>query len=316
MAICVIRLLCAGVIIAGLFVLWRKTNRTDLWKVLKRMTIFILCGVAVVYLGLCVWVYANQGKLIYFPESALTQVPSDIRLTYDEVRVTAADGVSLLGWHIRIPPERRKGVVLYFHGNAGNISDRLSIAEMYAAMGYDLVLAGYRGYGSSKGAPTEKGLYLDAQTYWNYLTVLEGVAASRITIHGSSLGGGPASWLAARVDCHALIMESTFSSMVDQGRSVYPYLPISLICNQKFESYKRIGKVTAPVLVLHSPDDEYIPESLSRKLFNFATEPKTYKKTFGSHNEPRTSNADYREDLAKFLAQSLPPPVRDLQSPE
>jgi len=268
----------------------------------KRVTLMVLRIVALTYIGLCVFIYFKQRKLMYFPEGQLLQTPSSVGLAYDEVRITAADGVQLLGWHVRSTLEASNGVVLFFHGNAGNIGDRLPTAELYSSLGYDVVMVGYRGYGPSSGTPSEEGLYEDARAYWRYLTVQQEIPSQEIVIHGRSLGGGPASWLAAEVDCAGLILDSTFTSMVKEAQKVYPYLPVKWICKDRYDSESRIGAVGVPLLVIHSPDDESIPVEMGHALFDRANEPKSFHLSEGMHNDCRDVLPEYRDAVREFLA--------------
>ena len=267
----------------------------------KRVTLMVLRIVALVYLGLCIVIYFKQRKLMYLPEKTLFDTPKGVGLDYSEIRLTTLDGVQLFGWHVKAETSDRKGVVLFFHGNAGNIGDRLPTAELYAGLGYDLVMVSYRGYGPSGGDPSESGLYEDALSFWRHLTVTEGIPAHEILIHGRSLGGGPAGWLASRVQARGLILDSTFTSMVKEAQKVYPYLPVRWICKDRYDTESRIGSVGEPVLIIHSPEDEMIPVDMAHTLFERAQEPKTLYLSEGTHNDCRDVLPGYREALIGFL---------------
>jgi fermentation-respiration switch protein FrsA (DUF1100 family) len=200
--------------------------------------------------------------------------------------------------------------VLLLHGNAGNISHRIEYALMFRRLGYSTLLLDYRGYGKSTGTPTEQGTYLDAESAWQWLTRTGGVPERDIVVFGESLGGGVASWLAARHEVRALILASTFTSAVDLGSELYPFLPVRLVSRFRYDTLSRLRDIRVPVLVIHSPQDEIIPFSHGRRLFEAAREPKAMLELSGGHNEGLVFVRErWVERLAAFLdaSESTPP---------
>lgn len=255
---------------------------------------------ATAYMAICLAVYQVQDRLIYFPSSPLAATPSDIGLQHEELNLTTDDGVDLSAWFV--PAREEQGVVLFCHGNAGNISHRLESLWQWHELGYSALIFDYRGYGKSAGRPTENGLHRDARAAWQYLTEERAIPPSDIVIFGRSLGGAVAAHLAARVKARAVILESTFTSLPDLGAEFYPYLPVRLITSQRYETKAELAHISAPLLLVHSRDDEVIPFAHGKELFACATEPKTFVPITGSHNRGFiTSGEVYRKAIRQFL---------------
>lgn len=252
-----------------------------------------------------------QERLVYFPQMGrdILVTPAGRGLRYEDLTLAASDGERLHAWWV--PADVPKGVVLLFHGNAGNISHRIDYAVMFRRLGYSTLLLDYRGYGRSTGSPSEAGTYVDAETAWRWLTDERKVAARDIVLYGESLGGGVASWLAARHDVRALILASTFTSTVDLGSEIYPFLPVRLAARIRYDTIGRLPSVRAPVLVIHSPDDEIIPFSHGRRLFEAAPEPKAMLELAGGHNDGFVfRRQEWVARLEAFLLTSLQRPER------
>lgn len=275
----------------------------------------LLWGIAVIvalYLGLAVLVWAIQEKLVYFPQRTLVATPGDFGMPYREVRLTAEDGVNLHGWLVEgvdgPPSAELPGAgrtLLFFHGNAGNISGRLETAQLFRRMGLDVLMIDYRGYGQSEGHPSEQGTYRDARAAWNWLTGEQGVPADSVIVMGRSLGGAVAAWLAGEVRPRALILESTFTSGVDLARQVYPFFPVGLMLRHRYPTAEHIRELDIPKLFAHSRGDRTVPWELGRRLYEGAPGPKTFLEMEGAHNDAfRRTGERYRESLREFLLAS------------
>ena len=195
-----------------------------------------------------------------------------------------------------------RGVLLYCHGNAGNVVDRLSRLRSQ----FDLTVLGfdYRGYGRSSRKPSESGLYEDARTTRRWLAQLGGIEEREIILPGRSLGGGVAVELAARDGTKTLILESTFSSVVDVGKSMMSWLAAAV--SQRFDFINKIAGYTGPLIQTHGWHDTVIPFQLGIRLYETANEPKTFASSNGGHNDAPTPK--YERSLKPFIA-SLPVPV-------
>ena len=256
-----------------------------------------------VYASLCAYVYFAQPRLVFFPRPTIGQTPADRGLAYEDVRMNTLDGETIHGWYI--PVKRAAKHVLFLHGNAGNISDRWNTIAVLNGMGHAVLIVDYRGYGYSSGRPSEAGTYLDALTAWDYLTTTRSVNPQDIVIYGRSLGGAVAVWLAAEHDPGGLIIESTFSRMVDMGAHHYPYLPARLLTRIRYDSLSRIANVHCPVFSAHSRDDETVPFELGRALADAAPKLKRFVVLTGAHNESFfNGGADYQQQLDTFIHDS------------
>jgi hypothetical protein len=225
----------------------------------------------------------------------------------EDCRYAAEDGVSLHAWWVR-----RVGVeggddpvVVFFHGNAGNLSHRAGLGlELAARAQVQVLLAGYRGYGRSEGRPSEEGLERDARAAWRLVTEERGVAPRRVVLFGESLGGAVAVALAAEVEPGGLIVESSFTSIPDMARFHYPFVPAALV-RTRMDSLARIGRVGCPKLFIHSRDDEIVPFAQGRALYDAATPPKRFHEIAGAgHNETRAVGGEaYLEAIAEFIGE-------------
>jgi len=228
--------------------------------------------------------------------------------TVEDCFFDAADGVRLHAWSCR--PRSGAGdagatadmVLLWFHGNAGNLSQRADLMVELAAIPVQVFIIDYRGYGRSEGRPSERGLVRDARAAWRYLTEDRGFTADRIVVLGKSLGGAVAVDLAAEAHPAGLIVESSFASIPAMAAHYYPFVPRWLI-RTRFDSLSKIGKVACPVMVIHSPDDEIVPFEQGRRLFDAAAADKRFFEVPGAaHNELwLVGGVDYLRALRQFL---------------
>ena len=245
--------------------------------------------------------YLQQPSMIFSPYVTLDQTPADWGLAYEDVFLDTEDGVRLHGWYI--PRHGSKQTLLFFHGNAGNISHRGASVEIFHRLGLNVFIFDYRGYGKSQGKPDENGLYRDASAAWRYLNNKREFAQDDIILFGRSLGGAVAAKLAAEVQPGGLILESTFSSARDVANAVYPILSRMIFLRFDFNTANHVRRVACPVLVLHSPNDEIIPFRLGEKVFQAANEPKSFVKMRGDHNSGfLTSQPDYERTLGAFVS--------------
>jgi len=205
-----------------------------------------------------------------------------------------------------VPAADAAGVVLFLHGNAGNISHRLDSIEIFHQLGLDVLIIDYRGYGESTGSPGEAGTYTDAQTAWDYLVGERGIAPGRIVVFGRSLGGAVASWLAARTTPAAVILESCFTSGPDMAARLYPFLPARLITRLKYPVREYVTHISSPLLVVHSQQDEIIPFDMGETIFAAAPEPKEMLVISGDHNGGFLLNRErYQATINAFLERYL-----------
>lgn len=266
-----------------------------------------MTAIVTVVLGLVLlngFMYLRQPSMIFYPSREMVAKPSDWGLEYSDVQLVSGDGVALHGWYIPHPGAQR--AVLFLHGNGGNISHRGDSVPIFHRLGFNVLIIDYRGYGQSKGRPSEAGLYQDAASAWRYLTETREFAHQDIVIFGRSLGGAVAAQLASQVDAGALILESTLSTARDFAASAFPFLSHVLYVRYDFNSAARLQQVNYPVLVLHSPADQIMPYRLGEKLYAAAREPKQFVALRGDHNSGfLLSQPGYEQALGEFIATSL-----------
>lgn len=239
-------------------------------------------------------------RFIYFPTRAHDGgTPAALGLAWEDVTLTAADGVRLHAWWVPANPARR--TVLFLHGNAGNISHRLDKLAILNGLDAAVLLLDYRGYGRSEGTPDEPGTYRDAQAAYDWLRARD-VPADAIVAYGESLGGPIATDLAVERPLGGLVLESAPSSIIGVARHHYPLVPVGLFLSARYDALARLGRVTAPVLILHSPADEIVPFTMAEALQAAAGPRARLVRLAGGHNDAYVVAAEiYTAALRDFL---------------
>ncbi len=268
-------------------------------EVIAKLLLIVLGG----YAALVGFVFVSQHRLVYLPDAAggfgpLT--PADLGLEYENVRIPTPDGLSLHGWLVHGAGPR---VVLFFHGNAGNVSHRLETIRLFSELGLTVLIIDYRGYGRSEGTPSEAGTYADAEAAWRYLTQERRVAPGEIVVFGRSLGGPIAAQLALRQAPAGLVVESAFTSVTDLASEIYWFLPVRWMSRFRYPTEEFLRDVECPVLIIHGRDDEIVPFAHAKALYAAANEPRTLLELPGGHNDAtlRIRHGAYREGLEQFL---------------
>lgn len=207
-----------------------------------------------------------QDRLLYFPTRRLASMPEALGLRADPLAVATEDGERLDGWWIR---GAGRLAVIFFHGNAGNIGDRLERAKILnQRFGLDVILVDYRGYGRSSGSPSEEGLYKDARAMYR-TAIAGGLRPEQIVLFGESLGAAVAIDLASRWPCRGLVLETPFLSIPDLARLHYPFVPVSLV-RSRFDNAAKIAEIAAPKLFFVAELDEVAPPLHGRRLWERA----------------------------------------------
>ncbi len=253
-----------------------------------------------------------EDSFVYFP----TRDPMSFRVgaaaaavagvSIEDCDITTADGVRLHAWWCR-PATPARAVVLMYHGNAGNLADRVDMLLDLARISAETLIVDYRGYGRSQGRPSERGLRADATAAWSYLTEARGVLPHHVVLYGESLGGAVAIELASRTDPAGLVVQSSFTSIPDMAGVHMPWIPRFLI-RTRMDSATAIERVRCPVLVVHSPDDEIVPYEMGRRLFDLAPGPKRlFEVPDAGHNDTWSSGGPrLLTELRTFLASCVP----------
>ena len=272
----------------------------------KKISRWILI-VLVIVLGLVLGrAYFQQDDLIFPRSKDIYRTPGDSPFSweYKDVYVNV-NGMKTHGW--LVPLENARGYVIFSHGNAGNLADWLESIQLLRRMGFSVLAYDYGGYGYSEGQPSEARIYADAEAMWQYLTGEVGVAPKEIVIFGRSLGGAAAAHLASKVQPAAVVLESTFTSIPDVVRGLPLGFLFAPLVRHEFPSLAKIRDIHAPLLVIHSPEDDVIPYAHGKRLFEAANEPKTFFEIHGGHNEGFILSMDsYVESWEEFLKDILP----------
>ena len=298
---------------------------------MRRMLGELLIPFGIAYGAVLVLVFLFQSHLVFFPgtgrEAVLT--PQSYGMRFESLQIQTADGETLHAWWV--PAEDARGVVLFFHGNAGNISHRLDYLQMFHRLRYSTLIVDYRGYGRSTGTPSEAGTYRDAEAAWDYLRHARLALPRDVVIAGESLGGAVATWLAAEISLipdpspegrredrapafpleertkagmgpRAVVLFSTFTSVTDLGAQVYWFLPVRLLSRIGYDNRENLKRIRAPVFIAHSRDDDIVPYAHGKRLFEAAGEPKAFLEMRGGHNDGFIfTQPEWVAQLAAFL---------------
>jgi fermentation-respiration switch protein FrsA (DUF1100 family) len=262
-----------------------------------------LISIPLAYLAIVVLLMLLEDSLLYFPAKYPDGDWNPAGLVFEDAWFEAADGPKLHGWYV--PHESPRAVILFAHGNAGNISHRADLLAELHRLGTAVLAFDYRGYGRSEGSPNERGVIEDARAARKWLARRAGIGEEEIVLMGESLGGAVAVALAAESPARGLVLENTFCSAHDVAAYHYRWLPVRQLMRTKLDSAGVIGNYHGPVLQFHGSADTIVPLELGRKLFDTANEPKQFVLIQGAdHNDPR--GPQFYLELDRFLA-NLPP---------
>jgi len=258
-----------------------------------------------IYFGLCLGLFVFQSSLVYFPSKSIYATPETAGLKHEDVWLTTADNVRIHGWFVSHPQPR--GTLLFFHGNAGNIGDRIESLSIFHKLGLNSFIIDYHGYGLSGGSAGEQETYLDARAAWDHLVNQRRIPPGKIVLFGRSLGGGVAAWLSNQVTAAGLIMESSFTSVPDLAAKFYPIFPVRWLARIRYDATAALSGGRGPVLIVHSTDDEIVPFAHARALYEAAAASKSLLQLSGGHNDGFLRSGErYVNGLAAFLGEVLP----------
>jgi hypothetical protein len=272
--------------------LWRRWGL----RVLMAVAAVLIC----LYLGIAAILYVAQRSMMYFPETVHT-TPAQAGLPEaQEVSLTAADGVRIIAWYAA--PRDDKPVILYFHGNGGALRYRVDRFRKIIGDGIGLVAIEYRGYGGSNESPSETGLIADGEAAYAFAAAR--YQAQQLVLWGESLGSGVAVALAAEKPVGRVILEAPFTSAAAVAATRYWYLPVRLLMKDQYRSDERIGKVTAPVLILHGMHDHVVPFAMGERMFELTKAPKHIVRFIDGDHEDLDANGALHA-VGRFLAGEL-----------
>ena len=236
------------------------------------------------YVLLLTVVFFFQSSLLYHPsvnnylKNQVINEPTEI----EKVKITTEDKVELLGWFYNKNINKFK-TILFFHGNAGSLENRTYKLNHFKDLKVNFLIIAWRGFSGNKGQPNEIDLYKDAESAIKWLKT-KGINEKNIILYGESLGTGVAVEIAQNKKYAGVILESPFTSMVNLGRKYYPFFPVRFLLKDKFESYKKINKISVPILIMHGEVDKIVPYAMGKKMYELANEPKFfYSQEYGDH---------------------------------
>lgn len=242
----------------------------------------------VAYLVVLLLMLFLENALIFFPSKYPDGNWSPSSLQPEDAWFAAADGTKLHGWYL--PCEDPRAVVLFAHGNGGNLTHRDEVLKkLNYRLRVSVLIFDYRGYGRSEGSPSEQGVLQDARAAREWLCQRTGLKPADLVLMGESLGGAVAVDLAASDGARGLILENTFSSLPDVAAHHYRWLPVGMLMRSRFDSASKIARYHGPLLQIHGDADTIVPIRYSRLLFAAANEPKRFVEIPGAdHNDPHT----------------------------
>jgi len=292
----------------------RSVNRHGwIYRLSKRVAIFsaVLIFIST---GVCLLMYLSLGSYIYFPDKEITATPGNFGLDFENIRIGTEDGQELGAWWI--PAEHARGALVFCHGNAGNISNRIGKADYFHRNGISVLLYDYRGYGTSTGKPDERGTYQDMRAVLRYLSENKEIPPAKTVYYGESLGGAVAIEAATEKTPAGLILESSFTNLKDMASYHYPLLPAGLIVGHMYDSISRVEKIQCLKLFMHSPDDEVVPYGIGLDLFEHASEPKMFAMLEGRHNDGGIEVSPLAQKSVEFFLRRVLGPVKTVNENE
>ena len=273
-----------------------------MWTILKVLAFASAC-----YAALAAWVYFSQQGLLYFPSRTISATPAEAGLDYEDVWLTNGLGTRIHAWWL--PCRNARFTLLFSHGNGGNISHRIESYRIFHALKLSVLIYDYSGYGQSRGEPGEEATSADVRAAWDWLVKEEGILPDSIILFGRSLGGAVAAGLAKDLEREGgapagIILESTFTSVPDMGAVLYPWLPVRFLSRYRYDARADLAGLSLPALFAHGKDDEIVPYSLGRRLYESYQGPKSFFELSGDHNGGYYHMGQaYLDGLERFLAE-------------
>jgi fermentation-respiration switch protein FrsA (DUF1100 family) len=230
-----------------------------------------ISSIIIVYIVIILFFYFYQRSLLYLP-SENNYLNDKISFNYKEIFIKTDTNVKLKSWFIEKDLKKFK-TILFFHGNAGNLFNRVYKLNELNKLDLNILIISWRGFSGNEGEPTEKNLYHDAEEVVKWLNN-RGIDNKNIILYGESLGTGVATELGKKNIFGGIILESPFTSIAKAAKIYYPYLPVNIILKDKYDSIEKIQKINTPVLIMHGKKDNIVPQRMSLDLFEKANQPK------------------------------------------
>ena len=257
----------------------------------------IFSSIIIAYLVLLVFIYFYQRNLLYHPTENNYQ-NDKIQFSYEEIFIQVDEKIKLKSWMINKNLKKFKTLV-FFHGNAGELSNRIYKLNELNKLDINILLISWRGFSGNEGLPTEENLYKDAEATIKWLNTKE-VKNDKIILYGESLGTGVAVEIGKKNIFNSIILESPFTSMESAAKIYYPYLPVKLLLKDKYDSISKIKRITTPILIMHGKKDDIVPFSMGKELFEKANNPK-YSYFTSDDDHMMEFNAKLLKSLKNFI---------------
>ena len=250
-----------------------------------------------IYSLVLIFLYLNQRNLMYHPDE--NNYSNDkLSVNVEKVKILTKDNIELLGWYHKKNLKNYK-TILYFHGNAGSLENRIHKLNHFANINVNFLIISWRGFSGNGGSPSERGLYIDGNSAIEWLFD-KGLKESDIVIYGESLGTGVATHLSQNKNFAGVILETPFTSMIDAAKTFYPYIPVGLLLKDKFDNKSKIKNIKSPILIMHGEADQIVHFFMGKKMFEVANKPKySYFTKYDDHM------MEYDENLIKALKSFL-----------
>tara|TARA_Y100000817_G_scaffold244504_1_gene196459 strand:+ start:912 stop:1712 length:801 start_codon:yes stop_codon:yes gene_type:complete len=232
---------------------------------------FTVSSIIIAYIVVIIFVYFYQRNLLYHPSENNYQNDT-IQFNHQEIFIKVNNEIKLKSWIINKDLKNFKTLV-FFHGNAGDLSNRIYKLNELDKLNINILLISWRGFSGNEGYPTEKNLYEDAEAAIKWLNKKK-VSNSQIILYGESLGTGVAVEIASKNNFNSIILESPFTSIENSAKIYYPYLPVSFLLKDRYDSISKIKKINSPILIMHGRKDDIVPFFMGKKLFEKANSPK------------------------------------------
>ncbi len=267
-------------------------------KLIKMNNLILLLLILIsIYLFILISTYLFQRNLLYHPTEN-NYSGDKLIVSVEKIKIKTRSNIELLSWYHKKNINDYK-TILFLHGNAGSLENRIHKINNFKDLNVNFLLLAWRGFSGNKGSPTEQNLYEDAWSAIKWLKS-EGIKESNIIIYGESLGTGVATEIAQNKNFAGVILESPFTSMIDAGKTKYPYLPVKFLLKDKYESNKKIQNIKTPILIMHGKVDNIVPFYMGEKMYDLANEPKySYFTEYDDHM------MEYNEKLLNALKEFI-----------
>ncbi|MFK7832804.1 MAG: alpha/beta hydrolase [Winogradskyella sp.] len=241
--------------------------------------------------------YFFQEKLLFLPSTLEQNYQYEFNHNFEELFLETEENTTINTLHFKV--ENPKGVILYFHGNAGDLSRWGTIAESFLDMKYDVLIMDYRTYGKSTGKLSEEGFYRDAQFCYDFL--LNHYSENQITLYGRSLGTGIAAYVASKNNPKQLILETPYYSILDVAKGRFPILPVKQLLKYHFPTYQFLPKSNCPITIIHGTEDRIVPYESAEKLLELKLENLEFVTVEGGGHNDLILFEDYRNIIYACL---------------